>query len=148
MNDYTPTPDFYNDYICHYGVKGMKWHKHNAAMAKATGSSAYATLAGWSDDEYQKRLARVKLTNGRSSSSSSKSKSSGSSSSGSKTSSSAKKETAEKKTTTKDKEEKVVYKTQINPEYTKYLERKQIKKNTSKLNVDDILKRLRTKKRS
>ena len=22
---YTPTPDFYNDYIAHYGVQGMKW---------------------------------------------------------------------------------------------------------------------------
>jgi len=25
MIGYTPTPDYYNDYICHYGVKGMKW---------------------------------------------------------------------------------------------------------------------------
>lgn len=27
MIGYTPTPDYYNDYICHYGVKGMKWGK-------------------------------------------------------------------------------------------------------------------------
>lgn len=25
MIGYTPTPDFYNDYIAHYGVPGMKW---------------------------------------------------------------------------------------------------------------------------
>ena len=27
MIEYTPTPDFYEDYICHYGVKGMRWRK-------------------------------------------------------------------------------------------------------------------------
>lgn len=27
---YTPTPDYYNDYLCHYGVKGMKWRKRLA----------------------------------------------------------------------------------------------------------------------
>ena len=27
MIGYTPTPDYYNDYIAHYGVKGMKWGK-------------------------------------------------------------------------------------------------------------------------
>lgn len=31
MLDYTPTPDFYNDYIAHYGVKGMKWRKRKAS---------------------------------------------------------------------------------------------------------------------
>lgn len=25
MRDYTPTPDYYNDYICHHGIKGQKW---------------------------------------------------------------------------------------------------------------------------
>ena len=25
---YTPTPDFYNDYLAHYGIKGMKWKNH------------------------------------------------------------------------------------------------------------------------
>lgn len=27
MIEYTSTPDFYNEYIAHYGVKGMKWRK-------------------------------------------------------------------------------------------------------------------------
>lgn len=27
MIGYTPTPDYYNDYIAHHGVKGMKWGK-------------------------------------------------------------------------------------------------------------------------
>ena len=30
MIEYTPTPDFYNDYICHSGVKGMKWGKRKS----------------------------------------------------------------------------------------------------------------------
>ena len=25
MITYTPTPDYYNDYLAHYGVMGMKW---------------------------------------------------------------------------------------------------------------------------
>ena len=34
MIGYTPTPDYYNDYLCHYGVKGMKWHKRLAKKAR------------------------------------------------------------------------------------------------------------------
>ena len=29
MQGYTPTPDFYNDYIAHHGILGMKWGKKN-----------------------------------------------------------------------------------------------------------------------
>ncbi len=40
MQEYTPTPDFYDDYIAHYGVKGMKWgrrkkrNKNGKALAR------------------------------------------------------------------------------------------------------------------
>lgn len=29
MINYTPTPDYYNDYICHHGIKGQKWGVKN-----------------------------------------------------------------------------------------------------------------------
>ena len=28
MRGYTPTPDFYDEYIAHYGIPGMKWKNH------------------------------------------------------------------------------------------------------------------------
>lgn len=30
MNTYTSTPDYYNDYLMHYGVKGMHWGQRKA----------------------------------------------------------------------------------------------------------------------
>lgn len=36
MIDYTPTPDYYNDYIAHYGVKGMKWGRRKSRISSIT----------------------------------------------------------------------------------------------------------------
>ncbi|MBP5595177.1 MAG: hypothetical protein J6Y02_07330 [Pseudobutyrivibrio sp.] len=30
MNTYQSTPDFYKEYIQHYGIKGMKWKRRKA----------------------------------------------------------------------------------------------------------------------
>lgn len=55
MTGYTPTPDFYNEYICHsnlsddelihYGVKGMKWRRRKTRTNKKKGyAKATATI--------------------------------------------------------------------------------------------------------
>ena len=36
MTIYTQTPDYYNDYLAHYGVKGMKW-KNRKGFLSLTG---------------------------------------------------------------------------------------------------------------
>ena len=33
MIQYQSTPDYYNDYITHYGVKGMKWYKKTKRLS-------------------------------------------------------------------------------------------------------------------
>ena len=35
MTGYTPTPDYYNDYIQHYGIKGMKWKNRKKSKLKS-----------------------------------------------------------------------------------------------------------------
>lgn len=74
MQEYTPTPDFYNDYIAHYGVKGMKWGKKKVRpVVDENASDAYKQLASMSEDKYQALLKKVKLV-GKKKGSSSKSK--------------------------------------------------------------------------
>lgn len=45
MVQYQATPDYYNDYIAHYGKKGMKWHKHLKGKYYKTKSKAQEKLA-------------------------------------------------------------------------------------------------------
>lgn len=129
--DYIITkPPLNEDTLAHYGVKGMKWRKHKTVTGPLTGDTAYKIISGWSDKEYQARLARVKLGGGRSSGS----KSSGSSKSSGGSSSKA---TDEKKTSTKEKvakkeKETIEYpKTKIDPEVTKRLQERLDKINAS-----------------
>lgn len=66
MIDYTPTPtNFYEDYICHYGIKGMKWKRHKYA----SDSDAYKRLNAMGDDEYWSRVKAAKLVGKKGSSS-------------------------------------------------------------------------------
>lgn len=76
MDNYTPTPDYYYDYICHAGVKGMKWKKgtkgkkvgdkyyYYQPKANPNNSAAYNQLAGMESSAYQKLLGKIKLTKG------------------------------------------------------------------------------------
>lgn len=69
MDTYTSTPtNFYEDYISHYGTKGMKWKRHKYA----SDSDAYKKVNAMSDDDYWKRVNAAKLV-GKKGSSSSKS---------------------------------------------------------------------------
>ena len=152
MNDYTPTPN-YDEFLAHYGVKGMKWGKrktgnqvYNQEMAKRTGSSAYAELSKLSDDDYQDLLKRFKLTGGKSSkSSSSKSAKSSKSSKSSKTVSDVK--AKENSGTNKTSEVEEVTKRTIDSDYLKRKEEQINKRNESGINVNDILERIRQKNR-
>lgn len=66
MIEYTSTPtNFYEDYICHYGKKGMKWKRHKYA----SDSDAYKRLNVMSDDDYWKRVNAAKLVGKKGSSS-------------------------------------------------------------------------------
>ena len=59
MITYTPTPDYYNNYIAHHGVKGMKWgirndpirtHRKKGSIKK----KKKITYKGYSNKQYQK----------------------------------------------------------------------------------------------
>lgn len=66
MDTYTSTPtNFYEDYISHYGTKGMKWKRHKYA----SNSDAYKKLNAMSDDDYWKRVNAAKLVGKKGSSS-------------------------------------------------------------------------------
>ena len=151
MQEYTPTPDFYNDYICHYGVKGMKWHYHKPKVGE-NASAAYKRVGSMSDKEYNDILSRIKLTKsskgGKSAASkekatkgsSEKKASSGKGSAEKKESTKAEKTATEKQTRTTN--EKVIYRQQVDPEYTKWLEKRQAKVNESKLDTDQVKERM------
>lgn len=160
MNDYVSTPS-YDEFLSHYGVKGMKWGKrktgnqvYNQEMARRTGSSAYGELAKLSDDEYQNLLKRFKLTGGKSSKSSSSksSKSSGKSSKSAETKSKSSKTVSDVKAkanseTNKTSEVEEVTKRTIDSDYLKRKEERINKHNESGINVNDILERIRQKNR-
>ena len=62
MIGYTPTPDYYNDYICHYGVKGMKWRNH---VYKAKSKMRGLLIKARRRKFYGKDPANVTTNNGR-----------------------------------------------------------------------------------
>lgn len=145
--------------LAHYGVKGMKWKYHKPKIDTANASDAYKRLASMSDKDYNDILSRIKLTKsskgGKSAASkekttkgsSEKKASSGKGSTEKKESSKAEKTAAEKQTKSTDEkvqnvEEKVVYKQQVDPEYTKWLERQQQKANESKLDTTQVKERM------
>lgn len=85
MTEYTPTPDFYNDYIQHYGVKGMKWYKRTKPKY-ADDTDYHKKLNSLNAKDYWALVdaSHAGKSKGKSSSSSSKkSKSSGTKGSGS-----------------------------------------------------------------
>ena len=138
----------------HYGVKGMKWKYHKPKVDTANASDAYKKLAAMTDKEYNDILSRIKLTKSSkgksatskdkkektSKSSSEKKESSGKGSAEKKESTKSEKAATEKQTTATD--EKVVYKQQVDPEYTKWLERQQAKANESKLDTAQVKERM------
>ena len=145
MYDYIITkPPLNEDTLAHYGVKGMKWGKTKAVTGPLTGDAAYKIISGWSDKEYQARLARVKLGGGRSSSSKSSSKSSGGSSK-SATEKTSKASTKER-TDAKKKETSEVQKVTIDPEVTKKLQARLDKINSSS-KLDTVIKTASEKKK-
>lgn len=163
-------PRYQTGYIVNPGDERARLNRLNPASSrtkttstakKSTSSSGSGGSSGSSKGKSKKAvkdiLSRFKLTKGSKGSSASKAtkekaakkESSGSSakketaaksSTEKKTSSSA--STAEKKTTT-EQQPKVIYKTQINSDYTKYLERQQQKLNESKLTSEDIKERIK-----
>lgn len=55
MIEYTPTPDFYRDYICHHGVKGQQWGVKNGPPYPLKESSASDRVHG----EAKKRVRKI-----------------------------------------------------------------------------------------
>lgn len=149
--------------LAHYGVKGMKWKYHKPKIDTTNASDAYKRLASMSDEDYNNLLSRIKLTKsskgGKSSTakdkkekaskgssekkeSSGKSSSKGSAEKKESTAASTKSEKAVTEKQTKTTDERVVYKQQVDPEYTKWLERQQTKLNESKLDSTQVKERM------
>lgn len=71
MNNYTPTPDFYNDYIAHFGILGQKWGKKNGPPYPlgAGDHSAAEKKAGYTKSKEGKRNTKLYSDGGSGSSS-------------------------------------------------------------------------------
>lgn len=62
MTGYTPTPDFYNDYIAHHGIKGQKWGVRNGPpypLSKGAKSSEKKTSSGTKSDGKTPEKSRI-----------------------------------------------------------------------------------------
>lgn len=71
MNNYTPTPDFYKDYIAHFGILGQKWGKKNGPPYPlgAGDHSAAEKKAGYTKSKEGKRNTKLYSDGGSGSSS-------------------------------------------------------------------------------
>jgi len=60
MQTYQSTPDYYNEYIAHYGIKGMKWKKHKAVNPYVALDEGINKLRGAANDTTSR--AKKKIT--------------------------------------------------------------------------------------
>ena len=103
MIGYTPTPtNFYEDYICHYGTKGMKWGVRKRYRMPST-SDAYKRINAMSDDDYWKKVDAAKLVGKKSSSKTTKAKAAAKEKSGKVSKEKKEKEVSTKPETTREK---------------------------------------------
>lgn len=54
---YTQTPDYYNDYIAHYGVKGMKWRHRKAGLRLIAKHLKNRAVKGYVEGKYKLKKA-------------------------------------------------------------------------------------------
>lgn len=103
MIEYTSTPtNFYEDYISHYGTKGMKWGVRRRYRMPST-SDAYKRINTMSDDDYWKKVDAAKLVGKKSSSKTTKAKAAAKEKSGKASKEKKEKEVSTKPETTREK---------------------------------------------